>query len=698
MARNAGFGVVAEISEGVINDILAAYWSDLTHPVEFHLPAGVQIGGETIALDATLQILAPSIRLVQRPDNLISVTASCGGILIASVGSAAPVAAVVSLSTTIAAGIAVVDLNKYLVPTIDLSGAVVSNLAVVVQQGPALPATVNQALSSSPVLSAVQAALRAVPASLLALGTSTVPDSLTANGVTASFGNVAVIPTNGMLTIAADLIGYTQGSVSALVDLTTAPATMPIVWTYDEDGALHKDGGGYGIPGAHCNVVATVNGPALMAFLNGPVATAVTQLQLPHGAHIDSIQFSLGSYQDPLESQFWPGVIVQIGVSDSVASGSITIDFGIRGVEPGSGTTEWLTQQSPATWNFLADNVTISVGVVAELLAIAIGPVIGFAVPAVGPLVLVALAMVLDGVVPGLIANFEQQAQAAINAGIQSGSSFGGSVPADYTGTLPGTSSAQCTVNTRALVISPDGFDSCAVVNAAPTGGASPSLTIAGGSLTSDYQYEAIPQIWILTLVIPPNGALNQYPYFLRTSDPTIHVAWSVDGPNINGTAYASDTPITNPDSFTKTLAFDPNSPEFIHNNGLSITASIYRLIDGMQWPIWSGTIQTYITDDLDITHWYANWSHSVYFSTASNARTVRFSWSRKRHSVIHKTNRLQRCANVTTAAVQADRKNRQLNYFDTLPFPASEAEQKRRGNLCDYCFFGGPHGHHFTP
>jgi hypothetical protein len=29
--------------------------------------------------------------------------------------------------------------------------------------------------------------------------------------------------------------------------------------------------------------------------------------------------------------------------------------------------------------------------------------------------------------------------------------------------------------------------------------------------------------------------------------------------------------------------------------------------------------------------------------------------------------------------------------YSDALPFPLSEAGQKRHGVLCDYCFYGGP-------
>jgi hypothetical protein len=42
--------------------------------------------------------------------------------------------------------------------------------------------------------------------------------------------------------------------------------------------------------------------------------------------------------------------------------------------------------------------------------------------------------------------------------------------------------------------------------------------------------------------------------------------------------------------------------------------------------------------------------------------------------------------------------RGRTLTYFDTVPFPASEAEENRHDTLCDYCFVGGPHGTNFTP
>ncbi len=148
MGSNAGFGIVVNLSQEVINSTIAAYWSALATPLNYQLPPNVQIAGETIALDATLQFLTPTIALAPNPDNLIATTFGCGGFLSFSIGATAPTTVVLSLSTIISAAVQVADQAGYFVPSLDLSNAVVSAISVNVIQGPPLPDLVNQALNS----------------------------------------------------------------------------------------------------------------------------------------------------------------------------------------------------------------------------------------------------------------------------------------------------------------------------------------------------------------------------------------------------------------------------------------------------------------------------------------------------------------------------------------------------------------------
>ena len=697
MAPNAGFGIVVEVAQDVINRTIAAYWSALDTPLAFELPSGVEVAGESIGLAATLQLLSPNVTVTANPHNLITANFGCGGFLGWSIGATPPTEIILSLSTTIDVGIVVADTGGYLVPSLDLSNAVVANIVINVVEGAALPSSVNQALSSPVVLGALQSALRAIPPSLLSLGTTSVPDSITASGVTAKFGNVVVVPLNGNLIVAADLIGYTTGNAAQLVDLFSAPGNLPVVYTYNQDGS-EPVANGYGVPGYDANVAATINGPALMAVLNGPVTDALTSLALPGNASISGANFSLGYYQRPLDSRFWPGVTVEIDVSDVVSVGSITINFGVYAEVPGSGTTAWLALQGPGTWFFVAENVTIDISFVVDVLAVTVGSIISMIVPALGPIIIVALVAVLAGVVPTLITEFESEAKTAINAGLSSSSSFGSSLAVVKTGSLPGASAATLTVTTTGLVISSTGIDSYATVEIGDPSPPVLSLTLNGSTPEDPYVYDATPQSWNFQVVIPA-GALNQFPTFISLTDPAIHVAWSVSGPNINSASFAVDQVITQPGALTNLIAFNPNDPAFVHNNGLTVTATLYRILGSARTTLWTASIATTIGDLLDITQWYVTWApHRIYFSTANNQGTPAFYWTRLRHSVLHKTNRVERCKNVNAAALAAMKKDRAAIYSNSLPFPAAEAPEKRRGTLCDYCFFGGPHGTTLVP
>ncbi len=281
MGSNAGFGIVVNLSQEVINSTIAAYWSALATPLNYQLPPNVQIAGETIALDATLQFLTPTIALAPNPDNLIATTFGCGGFLNFSIGATAPTTVVLSLSTIISAAVQVADQAGYFVPSLDLSNAVVSAISVNVIQGPPCPTSSTRRSTPQTFSAACKPLCAQSRQILLSFGQTTVPDQIAANGISIQFGNVVVVPMTGLLAVAADLIGYTTGSAAQLVNLFTAAGPNAIGYAVDEDGTVRLVGGGFGTPGQYSNVAATVNGPALMAVMNGPVTNVLKGLSLP---------------------------------------------------------------------------------------------------------------------------------------------------------------------------------------------------------------------------------------------------------------------------------------------------------------------------------------------------------------------------------------------------------------------------------
>ena len=55
--------------------------------------------------------------------------------------------------------------------------------------------------------------------------------------------------------------------------------------------------------------------------------------------------------------------------------------------------------------------------------------------------------------------------------------------------------------------------------------------------------------------------------------------------------------------------------------------------------------------------------AQKIHFSTANNQGTPAFYWTRRRHSVLHKTNRVELCKNVNSAALAAMKKDRAAIY-----------------------------------
>lgn len=80
MARHADFGAVASITEQLTNEVLSTVANNVPNvpTLSFNVPA-INVGGNTASISGSLKLLAPTVSLHQRPDNLVTATLSLQG-------------------------------------------------------------------------------------------------------------------------------------------------------------------------------------------------------------------------------------------------------------------------------------------------------------------------------------------------------------------------------------------------------------------------------------------------------------------------------------------------------------------------------------------------------------------------------------------------------------------------------------------
>ena len=678
-SRDAGFALVGMVTQTLVNDIVRVYWASLASPLTFQLPSLVIADGVDVSLSGALELLTPEVSLAASPDNLVQVRLAVAGSLAATVDGE-ETSALILLTVTTGVALTITTTGGSLVPGLDPSQLTISNLALYVLEGPPLPAEVNAALGSSAVIDALQDMLRAIPPSLLRLAPSVIPSQFTADNISAAFGNIVVIPMDGILAVAGDLIGYTQGDATLLVDLFSAAAPTGYVWLYNEDGSISRIGGDTGTH-FYASIAIVTNGSALVGFLNGPVADAIKAYPVSD-ATITGATFSLADYQLPLQAGVWySGLIVAIDVAtlDGLFTGTLTIDFAIRLWGTGSGDTGWVsTRPKIPVWLIQADHVDISLGWQDYLIAGVLLAVVAAIIPPLAPIIAAGVLPLFDAVLPALIQSFQQEVQQLINAGIDQNSTFGGDISSQVTTTLPGTTSPNCLITVQDLVVSADGFDfygDFAVTSPAT------QLILNGAPVADDATQLAAPQgDW--------DFSLQPDPTLFRMDDPTVRVAWQIAAPELTDN-FSSDTRLVTAGSLQTTIPAGQDI--YAHVTQWTISARIYRPLGDRTDEIWSQSILLSRQDVLDLDYFYVKWTNQVYFRSPDNTTY----WSRKRTSVLHKTDPQQRCGNVAKAAVAHPVG---LIYTNDLPFPAEEANANRRGVYCDYCFFRGPRSTSFMP
>ena len=179
-------------------------------------------------------------------------------------------------------------------------------------------------------------------------------------------------------------------------------------------------------------------------------------------------------------------------------------------------------------------------------------------------------------------------------------------------------------------------------------------------------------------------------PHTVHVDDPYLRIAWDVRRSDNNES-------ILTVDGHEMEIAL----PGLHTASNLTIRCRVYRILWDPPVEIYQGNFTVYFRDRLDQSHPYVRWRHYVAVPEVSidaegNSITEGFH-IKFRHSKIHRTDFPKRCRMVSKYSLSVPGRFRpppwrppEIEYLDVLPFPEHEM-LKRRNELCDYCFFGGP-------
>jgi hypothetical protein len=196
---------------------------------------------------------------------------------------------------------------------------------------------------------------------------------------------------------------------------------------------------------------------------------------------------------------------------------------------------------------------------------------------------------------------------------------------------------------------------------------------------------EALVEVLSCRIGLPPD---------VLPDDPELRIRWTLRRTDTNQILSTSDTQA----QFGLIFSFDGTVIPFLQVSQLSIEWRVYRTLGAGTEEIFNGMRYMDIVDYVDRTHPYVHWDHEVDLpvvrvqpdgSQVLDGRVIQL-----RHSKLHRTAIPGRCRMLRNYSLnrltQPDQPHYPLLYLDDLPFPLDEI-LANRGQLCAYCFFGGP-------
>ena len=183
-------------------------------------------------------------------------------------------------------------------------------------------------------------------------------------------------------------------------------------------------------------------------------------------------------------------------------------------------------------------------------------------------------------------------------------------------------------------------------------------------------------------------------PFDAHPADPFLRVRWTFRRLDRNEVVSSADGPYAS----NATFVVDYSASDLLLSPSFSVETRVYRQTLGFPTELSSSLETIRVSDRLDRSHPYVHWNHKVMVPIVvvgpNDERTLLRQDLIQRRSKIHRTHVPGRCRMASCFAAElsgaAKSESQHVDYLDALPFPVPDLVA-RRGEVCDYCFFGGP-------
>jgi hypothetical protein len=187
---------------------------------------------------------------------------------------------------------------------------------------------------------------------------------------------------------------------------------------------------------------------------------------------------------------------------------------------------------------------------------------------------------------------------------------------------------------------------------------------------------------------------LSPSPLVYNSADPELRVRWQLRRLDTNEILFSVDVLAGKESKHSLDVPFLDYGVGTQPNNRFKLSVRVYRAISGEMFEYLNRSLAITIDDRLDRSHPYVQWNHKVGtpdVEVLANGKKINHGLKVfLRQSKLHRTD-FRRCR-------FADRFTDDIkkpDYLDQLPFAENQL-QVNRDQVCDFCFWGGPH--YFVP
>jgi len=686
MARHAGFGAVATITEALVNDVVATYARNSFGPRFFPLPQTINVNFVAVTFGGVMEMLAPKIELHANPADLVRVHFSFQSTLRAQFSGQPMRTWAVQLDGTVDVGLITTIQNDQIILGINTRQVVFQPLAVTVLKGSQIPSPIQSALQSQAMADLATAFVQALPSLVISPPllsarinfTQPSPKDFLKFGlsefdwfhVDLTASRIVVKPMEHAVTVAVDFIAgpdgrfttIARGNSNQLVDLIKVRGPGSI-YTYTINQRVvenppyepflvpsREPGGG--------SIAAVFNMEVIAFVIANQISPQLAGTPIAQNVNVNSIGVAYATFQKPLlpiELAQQDGLEILFSVA--TAAGDINGRVLLQTYrETFDLPTASLRDDS---WLIYAAQAEINLPLWVNVSVVGLGVILAYALPILTPFIEFGVTEAISE-----ISNIVQKSEAKARQSLQR---VGFPMPSKKP--LPGLTKPDWGWAIKYASFTSESFDTAIypLVEIQPE----EALGVISPAWWSVYNRNPIP----VTLKIRSDletlaGNNLMLNWEVRRADTNQLVT--------NGVKAYSDSLgdgvliVLIPHHTPELYAVD----DFI----VSVTATI--TLGSQVGEIWSGSQTIPIVDSLDRHHKYVHWGPiGVFFM---NAGTDKQWWTRVRRSRIHRTALSARCREVRRS------KKGTRKYFDTLPFEWEDLNQHRIP-LCEYCFFGGP-------